>query len=54
MCHDSTSQFEVERLSLTKFQLSGIGVEISLEVGYGHTVGVLIVNAQSSANVHVG
>ena len=40
-------------MSGLQFQLLGIGVEVSLEIGNGHTVGVRIVDTQSATHVDV-
>ena len=40
-------------LSVAQFQVLGIGVEVRLEVGYGHAVGMLVVYAESAAHIDV-
>ena len=43
----------MERLSITKFQFFGVGVEVGLKVGDGQTVRMGIVNTQSTAYIDV-
>ena len=43
----------MEALSFSQLQVPGIGVEVGLEVGNGHTVGVNVVDAESSTHVNV-
>ena len=40
-------------LSVAQFQVLGISVEVRLEVGYGHAVGMLVVYAESAAHIDV-
>ena len=41
----------MERLTWTELQLTGVSVEVSLEVRNGHTVGVSVVHTQTTAYV---
>ena len=43
----------MQSLSWLQLKLLGIGVEVSLEVGDGHAVGVLVVYTQSATHVDV-
>ena len=53
LAHDGAAQFEVQPLPLAELQVARVGVEVGLEVGHGHAVGVVVVDAQSAAHVEV-
>ena len=53
MSHNSTTQLEVERLARLQLKLLGVSVEVGLEIGDGHTVGVRVVDTQSATHVDV-
>ncbi len=53
MCDNGTTEFKVQGLARAQLEFLGVGVEVSLEIGNADAVGMLIVNAQSTAHIDV-
>ena len=54
LAHDGSAQLEVELLTGTQLQIALEGGEVGFQIGQGMSVGVFVVDAQTSAYVDVG